>query len=250
MPTFEYEGAGVKGKAWTHSSKNRTVPLTSYGCGGHPDRVGSSDLVLFEANDKSLVWREIKCVVGIRSLAPWPHATKLVRGKAINYQFLHAPGLYQTRWIEFHCVAGQRIDRRNNNHAYFANTQRRTWSSWNLKLRKAWEMMLYDKNNKNCSSLRPPAWRAHAGGATGQENHSLSSGSCLDLMEQMATKASFEPKNYEGPAQGEGLSPGQRMFDEVYAKCMSARMSKTLIRRSRWSASIIIGELSCASICI
>jgi hypothetical protein len=49
------------------------------------------------------VWKTFRCLLGIVSTKPWPHHTRKVSrsGGSDKNQFLHAPGTYEARWVEF-----------------------------------------------------------------------------------------------------------------------------------------------------
>ena len=192
LQVSRYAGAQSRGKRWLYCCKNRTTPLRSYGGGGLTVK-HSKDLLPFEDNEGRLIWKEIKIVYGLRSLRDYPYAEKVDRGRSLLHQFQLGPGEFETYWIEFHCIKGQRIDRRvprEDGTSYFsgARVEVKSMRGYTTKLRKAWELMqFYDQTTRTCSVM-PPAWRSRADTQFNEDGHDPDMEYYVDLIEKLAEK--------------------------------------------------------------
>jgi len=99
-------GAGSR-KPRLYTCKKRTAPLHTYS--------RHQELPIFKI-DKTVVSKHFRCVLGIGSLAPWPHAKKVPRRK--YHQFLHKPDMYQVMWVEFICSDNNTYDRSEDPNVY------------------------------------------------------------------------------------------------------------------------------------
>ena len=161
----------------------------------------SMDLLPFEDNEGTLIWKEIKVAYGLRSLRSRPFAKKVNRGRSLSHQFQLGPGEYETYWVEFHCIKGQRIDRRErliDGSSFFseAGNEVKALRAYRTKLRKSWELMqFFDKSTLRCS-VKPPAWRSRAD-TEFKDGHDPETEYYIDLIERLAQKPLFYEDNVD-----------------------------------------------------
>ena len=163
----------------------------------------TDNMLPFTDNEMNVIWKRISVLVGVRSLDVWPHAKK-VKGKskkgARDNQYLHAPGLSEMHWLEFHCVEGERIDRRvpNPDGTTFFNRDGQTpanakanMKAYKKKLTQVMEMLLWYDSKRDVISMFPPVYKSRAESSESQEHNPLAK-AYAHVIEQLAERPVFQ----------------------------------------------------------